>query len=128
MNKPTVRIIQNQQEETKSVKVSEEEARELLLKYSLLNNRSEIPEPKIISTESDVSNNLTFEEMVSINKRRDEDRRKNEQLNKIRKSNEPSPITFGKNRVSHAETKYISDGDTGLDMKINIVTDMKFGK
>lgn len=116
MERPQIRIIEDQSEEIKPADISQNEAEMLLAKYgfSKPNENSE-------QTNNNV-NDLSFEEMV-----RQEEQKRNqkfqEELHKIRG---PKPITFGGKYDS--DTLYGTDEDTGYTFKVNIVSDMPIPK
>ncbi len=119
MNRPEVRIIQNQEETTQPANIDSWEAEQLLRKYG--------HQPQQFSTreEQPVENpdmNLTFEEMVAKHeaKLREEEERKRARMYG------PKPTTFGGDY--DAEVKYGTDEDTGFNFKIEITTDMKIPK
>lgn len=113
MNKPDVRIIEPQFEESKEVQTTDWEKQQLLAKYGFssinTNNINNKPQEK---------GGFTFEEMIAIEERRLEEER-------IRK-NQPRPnsYTIDPNYVQYTEEKYSGDGDLGF--RVQIVSDMKF--
>jgi hypothetical protein len=119
MQRPEIRIIQNQEEQTKPANIDSWEAEQLLRKYGhqpqQFSNREE---PK------QVDNGLTFEQMVA----QEEAKKKEEELRKKQRMNGPKPTTFDGNKGYDSEVKYSSDDDTGFGFKIEITTDMKLPK
>jgi hypothetical protein len=121
MNRPEVRIIQNQEETAQPANIDSWEAEQLLRKYG--------HQPQQFSTreEQPVENpdmNLTFEEMVAKHEaklREEEERRKARMYG-------PKPTTFGGQNGYDSEVKYGTDEDTGFNFKIEITTDMKIPK
>ena len=99
MNRPEVRIIQNQEEQTQPANIDSWEAEQ-------------------------VDNGLTFEQMVA----QEESRLKEEEMRRRARMNGPKPTTFDGNRGYDSEVKYSSDDDTGFGFKIEITTDMKLPK
>jgi hypothetical protein len=117
MERPEVRIIEPQQEETKIVDASQSERDYLLSKYGY--KQSIEPEPQY---HSHPSQHLTFEEMIAIEERKQMERRRRE----IERRNAPRPYTFDGNNVNYAESKY-SDLDMdgqNLGIQVQIVSDM----
>jgi hypothetical protein len=113
MERPSVKIIQSQQEEVKSVEVSGSEADYLLSKYGYSNSVT----PPLSNTSK---NNLTFEEMIKL--QNEEDNRN--LLDQQRRNNQPKPVSFNNRNVGYTETKY-TDIEEGFGIKITIVSDMK---
>jgi hypothetical protein len=120
MNRPEVRIIQNQEEQTSPANIDSWEAEQLLRKYG--------HQPQQFSTREEpqqhVDNGLTFEQMVA----QEEARLRDEELRRRARMNGPRPTTFDGSRGYDSEVKYSSDEDTGFDFKIEITTDMKIPK
>jgi len=119
MQRPEIRIIQNQEEQTKPANIDSWEAEQLLLKYG--------HQPQQFSTREEpkqVDNGLTFEQMVA----QEEAKKKEEELRKKQRMNGPKPTTFDGNKGYDSEVKYSSDDDTGFGFKIEITTDMKLPK
>lgn len=120
MNRPEVRIIQSQQEQTQPANIDSWEAEQLLRKYG--------HQPQQFSTREEpqqpVDNGLTFEEMVA----REEAKLKEEEMRRQQRMNGPRPTTFNGSRGYDSEVKYSSDEDTGFGFKIEITTDMKIPK
>jgi hypothetical protein len=120
MQKPEIRIIQNQEEQTQPANIDSWEAEQLLRKYG--------HQPQQFSTReepvSDPNMNLTFEQMVAQQeaKLREEEMRRKSQMNG------PRPTTFDGSRGYDSEVKYTSDDDTGFGFRIEITTDMKIPK
>lgn len=120
MNRPEVRIIQNQEEISQPANIDSWEAEQLLRKYG--------HQPQQFSTreEQPVHNHsmdLTFEEMIA----QEEMRLREEEQRRISRMQGPRPTTFGGNNYD-AEVKYGTDEDTGFNFKIEITTDMKLPK
>jgi hypothetical protein len=115
MERPEVRIIQDQQEEIKPANISKNEEDMLLSKYGYKPNTQNIESPSR-------DNELSFEEMIK------QEELKNQQriYNQIIKSKETKPYTFGGNYNS--ETIYGTDNDSGFTFKVNIVSDMPIPK
>lgn len=117
MERPQVRIIQSQEEQTSPANIDSWEAEQLLRKYG--------HQPQQFSTHQESPQieqpGLTFEEMVAQHesKLRDEEMRRKQQMYG------PKPTTFDGSRGYDSEVKYSSDDDTGFGFKIEITTDMK---
>ena len=119
MQRPEIRIIQNQEEQIQPANIDSWEAEQLLRKYG--------HQPQQFSTRETVSqpsNNLTFEQMVA----QEEARLKEEEMRRHQRMNSPRPTTFDGSRGYDSEVKYSSDEDTGFGFKIEITTDMKIPK
>lgn len=120
MNRPEVRIIQSQEEQTQPANIDSWEAEQLLRKYG--------HQPQQFSTREEQPikpvNNLTFEEMVA----QEEARLREEEMRRRARMNGPRPTTFDGSRGYDSEVKYSSDEDTGFGFKIEITTDMKIPK
>jgi len=117
MQKPEVRIIEPQQEETRVVDASQSERDYLLAKYGY-KEMSE-PEPQY---QSHPSQHLTFEEMIAIEERKEMEKRRKE----MERRNAPRPYTFDGDRVNYSESKY-SDLDLNgqnFGIQVQIVSDM----
>lgn len=108
MNKPEVKIIQNQEEIVNDSILDNWEVEQLLRKYGYDNN---------ISTEQNYQqnyqNNLTFEELVLQN----EAKIKEEEKRKLELKNNRSNF--------YSTSTNATDEDTGFTFKIEIVSDMK---
>ncbi len=103
-----VRVIQPQEEEINPVDISDYEKEMLLAKYGYLNQPS-----CTIDSPSDLD---TFEDMI----------KKSGHSTPPPIINGPKPITFDGKYDSNIV--YGSDPDSGLNFKINIVSDMKIPK
>lgn len=114
MNRPEVRIIQDQQEEIKPADISPNEAEMLLIKYGFKSNQSYQEE------QPHQDNGLTFEEMI----RQEELKNQQRLQEQMKKMNGPKPYTFGGNYDS--DTVYGTDD--GFTFKVNIVSDMPLPK
>lgn len=114
MNRPEIRIIQDQQEEIKPADIPQNEMDMLLAKYGY-QSQTNFHEPVQDS-------GLSFEEMIR------QEELKNQQRNyeQIMKAKSQKPYTFGGDYDS--ETIYGTDGDTGYTFKVNIVSDMPIPK
>lgn len=108
MNRPEVRIIEDQKEEIKEVEISQYEREMLLGKYGYI-------DPQPVKPQND--NGLTFDEMIRIEEQK--------QKEHLAKQNGPKPIAF--DGEYHSNTKYDSD-DLGFSYKISIVSNMEIPK
>ena len=120
MNRPEIRVIQNQQEQTQPANIDSWEAEQILRKYG--------HQPQQFSTREETSRpvdqGLSFEQMIA----QEESRLKEEEMRRKARMNGPKPMTFDGNRGYDSEVKYSSDEDTGFGFKIEITTDMKIPK
>ena len=112
MNRPEVRIVQDQQEEIKPADISQNEAEMLLAKYGYKS------QPQSYQPAQD--NGLSFEEMIRIEEQKNQQRLQEQMM----KANGPKPYTFGGNY--DADTVYGTDD--GFTFKVNIVSDMPLPK
>jgi hypothetical protein len=120
MERPQVRMIEPQSEETAPANIPSWEAEQLLRKYGhqpeqFTTRQEEVPVQQP---------GLTFEEMIA----QEESKRKEEMLRNQQRMNGPKPMTFDGNRGYDSEIKYSTDEDTGFGFKIEISTDMKIPK
>lgn len=118
MNRPEVRIIQNQEEEV-TKELQGYEAEEILKKYGYSQQFNNIPN---ISNTQPIKKELTFDEMLEEKRKKEEV----ERINRLQKINGPKPITFDGKYDS--EVKYGSDDEFGIGFKIEITSDMKLPK
>ena len=114
MNRPEIRIIQDQQEEIKPADISQNEMDMLLAKYGYKTQPN--------YTEPTQATGLSFEEMI----RQEELKNQQRNYDQMMKAKSQKPYTFGGNYDS--ETIYGTDGDTGFTFKVNIVSDMPIPK
>ncbi len=120
MQKPEVRIIQNQEENTTPANIDNWEAEQLLRKYGYQNQQTTRED----EVQNPVDNGLTFEQMIAqheAKQREEEERRRSKMYG-------PKPTTFDASRGYDSEVKYSSDEDTGFSFKVEITTDMKIPK
>jgi len=120
MNRPEVRVVQNQQIETNdSPNIDSWEAEQLLRKYGYQSssNNTNIPE-------TNIDNGLSFEEMVA----QEEMRLKNEKMKREQQMRGPKPISFDGRNGYYSETTYGSDSDSGFSFKIEVTSDMNIPK
>lgn len=121
MQRPEVRLVQDQQVETnENPNIDSWEAEQLLRKYGYQNTQysthQEAPLP--------VDNGLTFEQMIA----QEESRIRGEEMRRQQQMNGPKPVSFDGRNGYHSETKYGSDDDSGYGFKIEITSDMPIPK
>ena len=112
MNKPEVRIIDQQTEETRPADISQTEREALLAKYGY-GNVTHAP-----TQYTDPSQDMTFEEMC----RREEQRIQEQRRKEYEKRVGPKPVSFDGDYYSNIN--YGSDPDSGLSFKVTIVSNM----
>jgi hypothetical protein len=116
MQRPEVRLVQNQQVETnENPNIDAWEAEQLLRKYGYQNDQSIVPP----NTTQNSEQGLTFEEMIA----QEEARLKSEEIRR-KQANGPKPISFDGQNGYYTETRYGSDDDSGYGFKIQITSDM----
>ena len=113
MQRPDVRIIEPQWEESKEIQSSEWEKQQLLAKYGYSTGPIHHQAP------TNYQGALTFEEMCAA-----EERKLEEQQRRRQPQNLPPVYSIDPNSIRYSEQKYSGDGDIGLN--IQIVSDMKF--
>lgn len=120
MNRPEVRLIQDQQVETnENPSVDSWEAEQLLRKYGYQGTQyTHVPEQE--TPAHDPSQDLTFEELIA----REEAKKRDEEARRRQQSVGPRPISFDGRNGYHTETRYGSDEDSGYGFKIQITSDM----
>jgi hypothetical protein len=114
MEKPQVKIVEFQQEETKDTYVPDYEKNNLLAKYGYK------VEDFIQNQPNNPNSNLTFEEMIAL----EEAKLKEQTQINMHKRNTPRPYSF--DQVNYSESKYSSidlDG-TNLGFEVRIMSDM----
>jgi len=121
MQRPEVRVIQDQEVKGEIIQVSPQEANELLMKYGYketeYNRVIQAPEPK---------NEMTAEELFALQDA--EIKRKMEYERQLRYG--PKPITFDPRNVHYSNSDYSTmeiDGNN-INLKIQIVSDMPINK
>jgi len=120
MQRPEVRLIQNQQVETNdNPQIDSWEAEQLLRKYGYQNTQYSTHQE-----EPAVDDGLTFDQMIAL----EEAKRRNEEMRRQQQMNGPKPISFDGRNGYHTETKYGSDDDSGYGFKIQITSDMPIPK
>jgi hypothetical protein len=116
IQKPEVRIVEPQQEQTVSVDVVGYEAQALLAKYGFTQQPSQPVQQEPINPNA----GLTFEELVA----RQELERQQEMQRKQQIMNGPRPYSFDPNRVGYSDNKYASIEGENFGISIQIVSDM----
>lgn len=117
MNRPEVKIIQNQEENTQPANITSWESEQLLRKYGYQPEQMS----SIAQNQPAEQPGLTFEEMVA----QEEAKRRNEEEKRRQQMYGPKPTTFDGRNGYDSEVKYASDDDTGFGFKIEITSDMK---
>lgn len=116
MQRPEIRLIQDQQVETnENPNIDNWEAEQLLRKYGYQNTQYSTNQELPIQ----IDNELTFDQMIEL----EEAKKRNEEAKK-QMINGPKPISFDGRGGYYTETKYGSDDDSGYGFKIQITTDM----
>lgn len=118
MNRPDVRMVQNQ-EEISNREITGSEADAILAKYGYGNAQYTT---RVENQPTETKVELSFEDML----RQQEEKKLQEERDRIAKLNSPQPITFNGNNGYDSEVKYTGSGDFGF--KIQITTDMKLPK
>jgi hypothetical protein len=118
MERPQVRMIEFQSEETKPANIPSWEAEQLLRKYG--------HQPEQFTTRQDdptppPAPGLSFEEMIA----QQEAEERNNQMRRQQQMSGPKPKTFDGGRGYDSEVRYTSDDDSGFGFKIEITTDMQ---
>lgn len=116
MQRPEIRIIEDQKEEIRTVDVSRSESDYLLSKYGYKDPN------QVENIQPDITKDLTFEEMIALQQRKDQEERNRRQQTNVG----PNPITFDRRNVGYSETKF-SDLDIdgqNLGIKVQIISDM----
>lgn len=116
MQRPEIRLIQDQQVETnENPNIDNWEAEQLLRKYGYQNTQYSTNQELPIQ----IDNELTFDQMIEL----EEAKKRNEEAKK-QMINGPKPISFDGRGGYYTETKYGADDDSGYGFKIQITTDM----
>jgi hypothetical protein len=117
MERPQVRMIEPQSEETTPANIPSWEAEQLLRKYG--------HQPEQYTTRPNEvqpqQNNLTFEEMIA----QEESKQRADQMRRQQSIGGPKPMTFSGDNGYDSEVRYTSDSDSGFGFKIEITTDMQ---
>lgn len=121
MNRPEVRIVQNQEVEiNNNPAIDNWEAEQLLRKYGYKpESQNTIQQPEIAQ-----DNGITFEEMVA----QDEMRRRNDEMRRQQQMRGPKPVSFDGRNGYYSNTSYETDGDTGFSFQVQITSDMNIPK
>lgn len=118
MERPQVRMIEPQSEETAPANIPSWEAEQLLRKYGHQPEQFSTRQEEVIQP---VDNGLTFEQMIA----QQEAQEREERMRRQQQMNGPKPMTFSGNRGYDSEVRYTSDNDSGFGFKIEITTDMQ---
>lgn len=118
MERPQVRMIEPQSEESKPANIPSWEAEQLLRKYGhqpeqFTTRQEEVPKY--------VDNGLTLDQMIA----QQEAEERNNQMRRQQQMSGPKPVTFSGDRGYDSEVRYTSDDDSGFGFKIEITTDMQ---
>ena len=116
MNRPEVRIIQDQQEEIKPADISQNERDMLLAKYGFKS------QPTYSEPQPQQDNGRSFEEMWIG----EEQRLADDRARKYQQMMGPKPVTFGGNYYSNEQ--YGTEPDSGFTFKVSVVSDMPIPK
>ena len=117
MQRPEVRLVQNQQVEiNENPNIDSWEAEQLLRKYGYQDTQYSTHQEKPAS----VNNELTFEQMIA----QEEARIKGEEMRRQQQMNGHKPASFDGRGGYYSETKYGTDDDSGYGFKIQITSDM----
>lgn len=122
MNRPEVRVVQDQDIQTNSnPQIDNWEAEQLMRKYGYQNTQYSSNQEVTAPSQN---NGLTFEQMIA----QEEARIRDEKMRRQQELNGPKPISFDGRGGYHTETKYGSDDDSGYGFKIEITSDMPIPK
>lgn len=121
MNRPEVRIVQNQEVEiNNNPAIDNWEAEQLLRKYGYKpESQNTIQQPETIQ-----DNGMTFEEMVA----QEEMKRRNEEIRREQQMRGPKPVSFDGRNGYYSNTSYETDGDTGFSFQVQVTSDMNIPK
>jgi len=111
--KAEVRIIQDQQVDTRPAEVTSSEAADLLAKYGYSTEHLPKNEP------TQVRNDLTIEQLYAQHDREIELQKQRE----IQRRNMPKAYTFNNNNINYSSTDYRSVED-GFGIQVQVVSDM----
>lgn len=119
MNRPEVRIIDQQSEEIKPADISQTEKEALLAKYGYGYGsyaQQSVPQYR------DPKQDMTFEELC----RMEEQKLREQKMRENQKRYGPKPISFDGDYYSNVN--YDSDPDSGLSFKVTVVSNMEIPK
>ncbi len=117
MQRPEVRLVQDQQVETnENPSIDSWEAEQLLRKYGYQDTQYSTHQDPPAPADS----GLTFEQMIA----QEEARIKIEEMRRQQQMNGPKPVSFDARGGYYTETKYGTDDDSGYGFKIQITSDM----
>lgn len=121
MHKPEVRVIETQQEEIKSVDISNWEREQILAKYGYSNHTTQYDQVQSF----DPTRDLSYQEMIEL-----EDRKiRQEQEKKYQNSmNRPKTYSIDSDQVRYNDVKWSSMDLNGQEfgIQVQVVSDMKF--
>ncbi len=120
MQRPEVRVIETQSEQTIPIDLEQSEVEKLLAKYG---HKSQYNK----SFDNDPNQNLTFDEMIIRQEQKEKDERS--RMQQLR--NGAKPVSFNNEDLGYSETKYTDidiDDQNKFGIKIQIVSDMKLPK
>jgi hypothetical protein len=119
MERPQVRVVQDQQIETTVRQADGYEAEEILRRYGYSQQSQNISSPP-----QQQDTGLSFEQMVA----QQEAREKEEKMRQHQKMYGPKPVTFDGRNGYTSEVKYGSDDELGFGFRIEITTNMNLPK
>ena len=121
MQRPEVRVIETQYEESKTVDISTWEKEQLLAKYGYVGNQNSFESPNTFNPTKD----LSYQELMEL-----EDLKYQQELDRRRFNHNNRPITYtiDQDNVRYNETKWSNMDLGGQDfgIQVQIVSDMKF--
>lgn len=117
MERPQVRMVEPQSEETKPANIPSWEAEQLLRKYGHQPEQFTTRQEEVVAPPP----GLSFEEMIA----QQEAEQRNNQMRRQQQMNGLQPKTFDGSRGYDSEVRYTSDDDSGFGFKIEITTDMQ---
>lgn len=121
MHKPEVRVIETQQEEIKSVDISNWEREQILAKYGYGNHTTQCDQVQSF----DPTRDLSYQEMIEL-----EDRKiRQEQEKKYQNSmNRPKTYSIDSEQVRYNDVKWSNMDLNGQEfgIQVQVVSDMKF--
>lgn len=118
MERPQIRLVQDQQVEETIREVTGSEAEELLRKYG---QGQDAQYTTRIEPQVPIQRELTFDEMIAQQEAKEND----EKMRREQQMRGPKPRTFDGYDGYDSEVKYGSDDELGFGFKIEITTDMK---
>ena len=120
MERPEVRIVEPQIEETSPRNISDWERNQLLVKYGYHNSLEQnFPLP---SYDFDQTRDLSYAELMRLEDlkvQREIERKRLEMINR------PNPFTFDVDQVKYSETRWSNSDDSNIGFEVRVVSDMK---